>query len=427
MKKRVVAACLAAVLGIAPCSVSASQESEVQCISETESSDILLETCTQEFQETKPEVSEETLQEIETVKQETQSESETTVEQETQSESETTAEQEIQSEPETTAEQLDRRKPGQSKFTTPRKEDDEVHILSGVFEGKTTGTPISLAVYNKTQRSADYSEIANYYRPGHADYTFDEKFGFRDYRGGGRSSGRETIGRVAAGAIAMKILKELGINITAYAKEIGGIGIDYDKFDIAERDNNAFNMPDKEAAEKVKAFAESKMSVGDSIGGVIECRVTGMMTGIGNPTFEKLDANLAKAIMSIGAVKGFEIGDGFEAAKVTGKYNNDEFVMKDGRVGKLTNHSGGVLGGISDGDEIVFRAAVKPTPSISALQETVNKQGEDIEVSIKGRHDPMIVPRAVVVVEAMTALTLVDLIFDNMTARMDRVKEFYRK
>ena len=185
------------------------------------------------------------------------------------------------------------------------------------------------------------------------DYTFDEKFGFRDYRGGGRSSGRETIGRVAAGAIAMKILKELGINITAYAKEIGGIGIDYDKFDIAERDNNAFNMPDKEAAEKVKAFAESKMSVGDSIGGVIECRVTGMMTGIGNPTFEKLDANLAKAIMSIGAVKGFEIGDGFEAAKVTGKYNNDEFVMKDGRVGKLTNHSGGVLGGISDGDELV--------------------------------------------------------------------------
>ena len=300
-------------------------------------------------------------------------------------------------------EQLDRRKPGQSKFTTPRKEDDEVHILSGVFEGKTTGTPISLAVYNKTQRSADYSEIANYYRPGHADYTFDEKFGFRDYRGGGRSSGRETIGRVAAGAIAMKILKEL------------------------ERDNNAFNMPDKEAAEMVKSFAESKMSVGDSIGGVIECRVTGMMTGIGNPTFEKLDANLAKAIMSIGAVKGFEIGDGFGAAKVTGKYNNDEFVMKDGRVGKLTNHSGGVLGGISDGDELVFRAAIKPTPSISALQETVNKQGEDIEVSIKGRHDPMIVPRAVVVVEAMTALTLVDLIFDNMTARMDRVKEFYRK
>ena len=177
--------------------------------------------------------------------------------------------------------QLDRRKPGQSKFTTKRNESDTAQILSGVFEGKTTGTPISVIVYNQDQRSRDYGKIKDCYRPGHADYTFDEKFGFRDYRGGGRSSGRETIGRVAAGAIAMKILKELGINITAYAKEIGGIGIDYDKFDIAERDNNAFNMPDKEAAEKVKAFAESKMSVGDSIGGVIECRVTGMMTGIG--------------------------------------------------------------------------------------------------------------------------------------------------
>ena len=322
---------------------------------------------------------------------------------------------------------LDRRKPGQSRFTTPRKEDDEVHILSGVFEGKTTGTPISMAVYNKTQRSSDYSEIANYYRPGHADYTFDEKYGFRDYRGGGRSSGRETIGRVAAGAIAMKILNELGISVNAYAKEIGGIGIDYNKFDLEQRANNAFNMPDKDAAARVEEFAKSKMAVGDSIGGVIECVVTGMMTGVGNPVFEKLDANLAKAIMSIGAVKGFEIGDGFEAAKVTGKYNNDAFVMKDGKVAKQTNHSGGVLGGISDGDEIIFRAAVKPTPSICALQETVNKQGEDIEVSIKGRHDPMIVPRAVVVVEAMTALTLVDMIFDNMTARMDRIKEFYKK
>ena len=320
--------------------------------------------------------------------------------------------------------EMARRKPGQSAIVTQRKEPDAVQFLSGIFEGKTTGTPIGFIIPNTNQKSDDYSHIKDNYRPSHADYVYDQKYGARDYRGGGRSSGRETIGRVAAGAIAMKILKELGINITAYAKEIGGIGIDYDKFDIAERDNNAFNMPDKEAAEKVRAFAESKMSVGDSIGGVIECRVTGMMTGIGNPTFEKLDANLAKAIMSIGAVKGFEIGDGFEAAKVTGKYNNDEFVMKDGRVGKLTNHSGGVLGGISDGDEIVFRAAVKPTPSISALQETVNKQGEDIEVSIKGRHDPMIVPRAVVVVEAMTALTLVDLIFDNMTARMDRVKEF---
>ena len=322
-------------------------------------------------------------------------------------------------------EQLDRRKPGQSKFTTPRKEDDEVHILSGVFEGKTTGTPISLAVYNKTQRSADYSEIANYYRPGHADYTFDEKFGFRDYRGGGRSSGRETIGRVAAGAIAMKILKELGINITAYAKEIGGIGIDYDKFDIAERDNNAFNMPDKEAAEKVRAFAESKMSVGDSIGGVIECRVTGMMTGIGNPTFEKLDANLAKAIMSIGAVKGVEIGDGFSVTSSKGSINNDSFISENGQVLKQTNHSGGILGGISDGSSIILRAAIKPTPSISQPQKTVNTAGENIEIAISGRHDPVIVPRAVVVVESMAAITLTDLLMQNMTSRIEYLKNIY--
>lgn len=322
---------------------------------------------------------------------------------------------------------LNRRKPGQSKYTTPRKEDDEVKILSGVFEGKTTGTPISMVVFNKTQRSADYSEIANYYRPGHADYTFDEKYGFRDYRGGGRSSGRETIGRVAAGAIAMKILKELGIKANAYAREIGGIEIDDKCFDLKERDNNAFGMPDKNAAEKVKDFAESKMSVGDSIGGVIECVVTGIMPGIGDTVFEKLDANLAKAIMSIGAVKGFEIGDGFKAARATGKSNNDAFVMKDGHVEKETNHSGGVLGGMSDGADIVFRAAVKPTPSISAMQATVNKQGEEIEVSIKGRHDPMIVPRAIVVVEAMTAITLVDLILSNMTSRIDKIVDFYSK
>ena len=184
-------------------------------------------------------------------------------------------------------------------------------------------------------------------------------------------------------------------------------------------------MPDIEAAKKVAAFAESKMSVGDSIGGIIECVVTGMMTGVGEPVFEKLDANLAKAIMSIGAVKGFEIGDGFEAARVSGKFNNDSFVNKNGRIAKETNHSGGVLGGMSDGDDIIFRAAVKPTPSISAMQATVNKAGEEIEVSIKGRHDPMIVPRAIVVVEAMTAVTLVDMIFSNMTSRIDRIKDFY--
>ena len=322
---------------------------------------------------------------------------------------------------------LDRRKPGQSKFTTARRESDTVEILSGVFEGYTTGTPISLVVRNNDQRSHDYSNIKDCYRPGHADYTFDKKYGLRDYRGGGRTSGRETIGRVSGGAVASRILECLGIKLTTYTKAIGPVSIPSDAYDYSVINENRLYMPNSEYAQQAAAYLEQCISDQDSSGGLIECIIEGMPAGVGEPVFDKLDASLAKAVMSIGAVKGFEIGDGFEAAKVTGKYNNDEFVMKDGRVGKLTNHSGGVLGGISDGDDLVFRAAVKPTPSISALQETVNKQGEDIEVSIKGRHDPMIVPRAVVVVEAMTALTLVDLIFDNMTARMDRVKEFYRK
>lgn len=323
---------------------------------------------------------------------------------------------------------LNRRKPGQSKFTTPRKEDDAVSILSGVFEGRTTGTPISMVVYNKTQRSADYSEIAGYYRPGHADYTFDAKYGFRDYRGGGRSSGRETIGRVAAGAVAMKILEALGIKVNAYASEIGGIKIDYNSFDLNESFNNPFCVPDSKAAESIEKFAAQKMAEGNSVGGVIECVIKNVMPGIGEPVFDKLDARMAGAIMSIGAVKGFEIGCGFEAAKLTGLENNDEFVMSDdGRIVKKTNNAGGVLGGMSDGSDIVFRAAVKPTPSISAQQHTVNKAGENIEVSIKGRHDPMIVPRAVVVVEAMAALTLVDLIFENMTSKIDDIADFYDK
>lgn len=322
---------------------------------------------------------------------------------------------------------LDRRKPGQSKFTTQRKESDTVQLLSGIFEGKTTGTPISMMVPNTTQRSSDYSEIASYYRPGHADYTFDEKYGFRDYRGGGRSSGRETIGRVAAGAIAVKILNQLGIALTTYSKEIGGIAIDYNHFNMEEAVLNPFNMPDKQAAEKVELFAKEQMAKGDSVGGIIECVISGVMPGIGEPVFDKLDANLAKAVMSIGAVKGFEMGDGFMAAKATGLTNNDAFVMQGKNIIKKTNHSGGVLGGMSDGADIVFRAAIKPTPSISAIQDTVNKQGENIQVSIKGRHDPMIVPRAVVVVEAMAALTLVDLILENMTSTMDKIAWFYNR
>lgn len=323
---------------------------------------------------------------------------------------------------------LDRRKPGQSKFTTPRKEDDTVEILSGVFEGKTTGTPISLIVFNRNQQSKDYSEIASYYRPGHADYTFDAKYGFRDYRGGGRSSGRETIGRVAAGAIAVKILNQLGISFLTYAKSIGPIQINARNFDADAISKNPVYMPDIDAAENAMAYLEACIAEQNSSGGVVECVIKGVPAGIGDPVFEKLNANLAKAVMSIGAVKGFEIGDGFDVAKATGKNNNDAFRMdKDGSVVKTTNHAGGILGGISDGSDIILRATIKPTPSISATQQTVNKAGEEIDINIKGRHDPIIVPRAVVVVESMAAIAIVDALFANMSARMDAVEQFYSK
>ncbi len=320
---------------------------------------------------------------------------------------------------------LNRRKPGQTKFSTPRKEADEVEILSGVFEGKTTGTPIALLVRNTSQRSGDYSEIASYYRPGHADFTFDEKYGFRDYRGGGRSSGRETIGRVAAGAIALKLLKELGIEICAYTKSIGPVSIDYDRFDTDAILSTPTCMPDTVASGQAEAYLEDCMKSLDSSGGVIECIAKGVPAGVGEPVFDKLDANLGKAILSIGSVKAFEIGDGISVATMKGSENNDAFVMKDGQVTKMTNHSGGILGGMSDGSDIVLRAYIKPTPSIFKEQNTVNKSGEDITVQIKGRHDPVIVPRAVVVVEAMTALTILDLMMENATAKLLNLKKIY--
>ncbi len=323
---------------------------------------------------------------------------------------------------------LDRRKPGETRYSTPRKESDEVEILSGVFEGKTTGTPISLIVKNTSQKSHDYSEIATYYRPGHADYTFDEKYGFRDYRGGGRSSGRETIGRVAAGAIAAKILEELGIEICAYVTSIGEIEIDRDKTAKENIEKSPLRMPDLEASEKAEEFLEKQMKNQDSAGGVIECVITGVPAGIGEPVFGKLDAALAQAVMSIGAVKGVEIGDGFAVARSSGSRNNDPFCIDAaGKIGKSTNHSGGILGGISDGSPIILRAAFKPTPSVFSEQNTVNQSGEEIKIRIKGRHDPIIVPRAVVVVESMAALVLVDRMFIGMTARMDRIAEFYKK
>ncbi len=321
---------------------------------------------------------------------------------------------------------LNRRKPGQSNITTPRKEADEVEILSGVFEGKTTGTPISLMVCNTSQISKDYSDIASYYRPGHADYTFDAKYGFRDYRGGGRSSGRETIGRVAAGAIAAKILKQLGVEVMAYTRSIGPIEIDYDKFDTSAILETKTAMPDRDADVQAVAHLEEAIKKLDSVGGVMECVVTGMPAGIGDTVFDKLDANLAKAMMSIGAVKAVETGDGIQVAKANGSSNNDAFCMNNDLVSKKTNHAGGILGGMSDGSEIIIRAHVKPTPSIFSTQQTINKSGEEIDINIKGRHDPIIVPRAVVVMECMTAITILDAMMINMSAKLDSLEKFYK-
>ena len=320
---------------------------------------------------------------------------------------------------------LNRRKPGQSQYSTPRKEDDKVTILSGTFEGKTTGTPISLWVENTTQRSHDYSQIAACYRPGHADFTFDEKYGFRDYRGGGRSSGRETIGRVAAGAVAILILNQMGITFTTFTRSIGPISISEENFDASAIAKTPTCMPDFAANDAAEKYLKECMENRDSSGGVIECRVEGLPTGLGDPVFEKLDANLAKALMSIGSVKAFEIGEGVHASILKGSENNDAFTVTDNKITKKTNHSGGTLGGISDGSPLVMRAYIKPTPSIFSPQETVDKDGNEIVINIKGRHDPVIVPRAVVVVEAMAALTILDALLLNMTAKLDSILDFY--
>ncbi len=323
---------------------------------------------------------------------------------------------------------LNRRKPGQSIYSTPRSEEDAVELLSGTFEGKTTGTPISMIVYNKSQQSRDYSQIASCYRPGHADYTFDAKYGFRDYRGGGRSSGRETTARVAAGAVAVKILQQLGITFTTFTRSIGDIEIDDTRFDKEEIFRNKLYMPDAEAAARAGDYILEMTKAHDSVGGCVEARITGVPAGLGDTVFEKLDANLAKAIMSIGAVKCVEIGDGANVSRMTGSEDNDAFFFDEqGNLTKASNHAGGILGGMSDGSEIRLRAAFKATPSILKMQHTVNKDNENIEISIKGRHDPVIVPRAVVVVEAMAAITLLDSLLLNMSATMDGIHKFYAK
>ncbi len=320
---------------------------------------------------------------------------------------------------------LDRRRPGQSKYTTKRSESDTVEILSGVFEGKTTGTPISLLVRNQDQRSRDYGNIAHTFRPGHADYGFFEKYGIRDYRGGGRSSGRETIGRVAAGAVASVLLKELGISVRAYAKSIGPYTVSEEDYRFTEISENSFYMPNNAIAEKAAEYVSTLMSQCDSCGGIIECVADGLPAGLGEPVFDKLDALLAQAVMSIGAVKGVEIGDGFRASTSVGSRNNDPFYMDGNKVRKKTNHAGGSLGGLSDGSPLILRAAVKPTSSISRAQNTVNEAGEDTEILVKGRHDPLIVPRAVVVVESMTAITLADLLLQNMCSQIENIRKIY--
>lgn len=301
---------------------------------------------------------------------------------------------------------MDARKPGQSKFTTQRKEPDQVKILSGVFEGKTTGTPISLMIENVDQRSKDYSEVAKAYRPGHADYAYDQKYGFRDYRGGGRSSARETAARVAAGAIARKVIE--GIEVHAWVAEIGGDVINPDNFDPDQVLQNPFFCPDAETAKRWEALVDGARKDGSSLGAIIACQASGVPAGWGAPVYAKMDSEIAAAMMTINATKGVEIGDGFEAARLRGEDNAD--AMRPGNDGPRfkSNHSGGTAGGISTGQPIFCRVAFKPTSSILTPVETISRDGEATEISTKGRHDPCVGIRGVPVVEAMMALVLAD-------------------
>ncbi|GJM32529.1 MAG: chorismate synthase [Saprospiraceae bacterium] len=306
--------------------------------------------------------------------------------------------------------ELDRRKPGQSKIVTQRKESDMAQILSGVFEGKTTGTPLSMVIYNADARSKDYSHIADKYRPSHADFTYQNKYGLRDYRGGGRSSARETAARVAAGAVAKLFLQTKNIDIQAYVSQVGKLGLDtpYYNLDLSQTESNIVRCPDSEMAEKMIAHIQEVRKAGDTIGGIVNAVVTGCPVGLGEPAFDKLHADLAKAMLSINACKGFEYGSGFAGVEMRGSEHNDLFHKEDGKIVTTTNHSGGIQGGISNGMPIYFRVAFKPVATIIKEQASVNEAGESVTVVGKGRHDPCVVPRAVPIVEAMTALVLAD-------------------
>ena len=317
--------------------------------------------------------------------------------------------------------ELDRRKPGQSRITTQRREADEFEVLSGVFEGKTTGTPIALLIRNEDQRSKDYSHIATQYRPSHADYTYQAKYGIRDYRGGGRSSARETAARVAAGAIAKLILQHAGISVQAYVSQVGTLKLqkEYQELNIALAEENAVRCPDPEMAQRMYDYIDETRKKGDSVGGVVTCVIQGTPAGLGEPVFDKLHAELGKAMLSINAVKGFEYGSGFAGVEMYGSEHNDAFYTDEaGRVRTHTNHSGGILGGISNGEDIYFRVAFKPVATIMQEQDSVNEAGEAVKVHGKGRHDPCVVPRAVPIVEAMAALVLADFYMRQKATRL---------
>ncbi len=316
--------------------------------------------------------------------------------------------------------QLDRRKPGQSRITTQRKEGDVAEVLSGVFENKTTGTPIGLLIRNEDQRSKDYSHIADKFRPSHADFTYTTKYGVRDYRGGGRSSARETAARVAAGALAMQVLKTQGIEIYSYVSQVGNLKLDksYKEVDLNRIDENAVRCPDPEVAQRMFDYIDEVRKAGDSVGGVITGVIKGVPAGWGEPVFDKLHAELGKAMLSINAVKGFEYGTGFEGASWLGSQHNDIFFKEEDKVRTQTNYSGGIQGGISNGEDIYFRVAFKPTATIMRDQTSINEAGEEVVVSGKGRHDPCVLPRAVPIVDAMSALVLVDFMLRARTSKL---------
>ena len=315
--------------------------------------------------------------------------------------------------------ELNRRKPGQSKITTQRKEDDTFKILSGVFEGKSTGTPIAIVIENQDQRSKDYSHIENAFRPSHADYTYQEKYGIRDHRGGGRSSARETAARVAAGAIAKLVLRKYSVQINAYVSQVGELkSPPYSALDLSKTEDNIVRCPDQSTAQKMIDLIDQVRLDRDTIGGVVTCVIKNTPIGLGEPVFDKLHAELGKAMLSINAVKGFEYGSGFDGVQLRGSQHNDEFVNVQGTIKTKTNHSGGVQGGISNGEDIYFNVAFKPVATIMQDQQTIDKEGNNTVVTGKGRHDPCVVPRAVPIVEAMAALVIADFMLRNKTSRL---------